>query len=162
MTRQQDKIAVEARRQQVSVMLAKRMTYRDIADELEVSLATIAADAKNLRERWSKSIGAAEVIFTDSAMALDRWQARVEGDLDSLPAERRPGAVDTLVRISDQRAKLFGLYPKPGRDEPEIPTGPIELKIEMIPSGNRRLLDADAEDAIEEGETDGDDPTAGY
>ncbi len=70
-------------------------------------------------------------------MDLDAWQGQLMADLPNLPVERRPGAVDTLVRISDQRLKLFGLYARPGAGGEEMPTGPITLELRIIPPGNR-------------------------
>ncbi len=149
-------IAIEVRRAIVAEAVARRTPYRQIAEELGVSFGTVAGDVTALRKEWRKSYGELGGIFTQTAIDLDRWQARVERNLDSLAADELPPAISALVRISDQRNKLFGLYPRPGTEAEEPPTGPIKITFEIIEPGNSRLVensqeleDDDAEEDIE-------------
>ncbi len=147
-------VTIEARRAFVADAVAKRTPYRLIAERLDVSFGTVAGDVEALRKDWRKSYGDLGSLFTQTAMDLDRWQARMEHGLNALAADELPPAMAALIRISDQRNKLFGLYPKAGAEPEELRTGPITVQIEVIEGGNRQLVtnsqEFDADDAAEE------------
>ncbi len=143
-------VTIEARRALVAEAVAKRTTYRQIAERLGVSFGTVAGDVEALRKDWRKSYGDLGGLLTQTAMDLDRWQARMESNLNALAADELPMALAALIRISDQRNKLFGLYPKPGADAEEMPTGPITVKLQLIPGGNSQLIQSSQEDIEDE------------
>lgn len=141
MTKQQDQHAIDARRAAVAEGILHRKPYRDMAREFDVSLGTIAGDAAYIRKSWAKTYGKANESFERAVIDLDALQAEAMTTLQSLAGVDRLAAIDRVVKISDQRNRLLGLYPKPGAgDGQDIPTGPIELKIQMIEPGNRRLI----------------------
>lgn len=139
-------VTIEARRARVAAGLVARASYRDLASELGVALGTIAGDVTHLRKAWAKTYGKADQVFDQASMDLDAWQGQLVADLPNLPPDQRPTAVNTLVRINDQRNRLFGLYPRPGDQAAEIPTGPITVELRIIPEGNRTLITDGAED----------------
>ena len=143
-------IAIEVRRAIVAEAVARRTPYRQIAEELGVSFGTVAGDVTALRKEWRKSYGELGGIFTQTAIDLDRWQAYVERNLDSLAADELPPAISALVRISDQRNKLFGLYPRPGTEAEPLITGPIRVEFTVIEGGNSQLVT----DSLEVGDDD--------
>jgi hypothetical protein len=80
-----------------------------------------------------------------------------DAGLPTLPVEKRLGMIDTLLRLSDQRLKLHGLYSKPSSDTKQLPTDPIRLEVTIIPSGNRQMIDdSDEEEYREDGIDAGD------
>jgi hypothetical protein len=107
-----DKIAVEARRTRVSEGITARKSYRVMADEEGVALGTIAADVKWLRTQWAKERGDNSTVLEQALRDMDAWQGQRMEDLPNLPIEKRPGAIDTLIRLNDQRLKSLGLYPR--------------------------------------------------
>lgn len=136
-----DTPGIEARRAAVAAGLVARKSYRTLASELGVSHSQVNKDVNALRKEWAKERGETAEVFEQSLADLNTWQNQLMLDLPNLPAERRSGAIDTLLRLNDQRLKLHGLYPKAGNgDEPDIPTGPITIQFEMINAGNSRLV----------------------
>jgi len=133
-------VTIEARRALVAEAVAKRTPYRQIAERLGVSFGTVAGDVEALRKDWRKSYGDLGGLLTQTAMDLDRWQARMESNLNALAADELPPALAALIRISDQRNKLFGLYPKTGAEAEAMPTGPIVVELKLIPGGNSQLV----------------------
>ena len=143
-------VTIEARRALVAEAVAKRTPYRQIAERLGVSFGTVAGDVEALRKDWRKSYGDLGGLLTQTAMDLDRRQARMESNLNALAADELPPALAALIRISDQRNKLFGLYPKTGAEADALPTGPITVELKLIDEGNRRLVTNSQEDSEED------------
>ncbi len=149
-------VTIEARRAIVADAVARRTPYRLIAKQLGVSFGTVAGDVEALRTEWRKSYGVLGEMLTQTAIDLDRWQSKVESGLNSLAVEDLPPAIAALIRISDQRNKLFGLYPKPGLEVQELKTGPIEIQFTVIEGGNRDLVTNSQEDALDDDDDDDD------
>jgi hypothetical protein len=80
-------VTIEARRALVAEAVATRTPYRQIAERLGVSFGTVAGDVEALRKDWRKSYGDLGGLLTQTAMDLDRWQARMESNLNALAAD---------------------------------------------------------------------------
>lgn len=117
--------ALERRREQVSAMVLAGVTYRQIAAELDVSLATIAGDVSELRDAWRERYTAD--YHEHASIELAKLEA-VERRLWRLIAEGRLGAMQTWIKLSRRRAQLLGLD-RPERieavvhDKPPAPDG---------------------------------------
>lgn len=131
---------VDARRAAVAEGLIARKTYRVMAEEHGVSFGTIAGDVEALRKEWSKTYGKAEQVFDRSLMDLEHLHATAVDVMQTTSGADRLASIDRVLKISDQRNRLLNLYPRPGGETDAIPTGPIELRIEVIQPGNRNLL----------------------
>lgn len=139
--RKDDAVAIAARRAKVAELILERMPYRVIAAQFGVSHVTIVGDVAAIRKEWAKTYGRTDEMFDCAVMDMDALQSKAMDVLEASTGPDRLAAIDRVVKIADQRNKLLNLYPKPGsHDEPTIPTGPIEVTIQMLPSGNRRLL----------------------
>lgn len=109
--RQQTKIAV--RRETVARLHLEGQTERQIAAELDVSIATISADLKAARQEWQRQYAESY----DAACALQL--ARVERLwFDIYPAIEKGDlrAVEVAIRLLERQAKLLGLD-KPNKVE---------------------------------------------
>jgi uncharacterized protein YerC len=104
---------IERRREHVARLVLDENTYRTIAEQLDVSLATIADDVHALRdayrERYAEDFAAhasIELAKLDRAVQV-LWPQIDDGKL---------AAIETFVKISRRRAQLLGLD-KPERVE---------------------------------------------
>lgn len=96
----------EVRLKQVAANLLAGLSYRQIAEGLNVSVGTVASDVKRLLDRWKKEqvtivddVVRVEVQRLDRAMAAI-WTKVQGGDLE---------AIDRMVKLMERRAKLLGL-----------------------------------------------------
>lgn len=136
----QERGSIEARRAAVSDGLVRRKSYHRLAAELGVSYSTVAGDVKALRAEWKKSRGEVNEIFEQTAHDQDHLQEHMLGLLDMLAPEDQASVLGKILGVLDQRAKLFDLYPRSGKEGGEVPTGPLEVRIEFIDAGNRQLV----------------------
>ncbi len=100
----------EMRRSKVSANLLGGLTYRQMAETLDCSLGTIAADVKIIlgrlrREQIDNMADHVQIQLTRLDRLLNAvWNDALEGDL---------AAIDRALKIMERQAKLLGL------DEPE-------------------------------------------
>lgn len=103
-------IAREKRRADVLQMRVAGVSHRNIASRLGCSPRTVLRDLHAvLDEIKADQYAAADRLRTLTATAIDRqlvqWWTRALED---------PGALDRVIRLLQERAKLFGLYaPEP-------------------------------------------------
>ena len=102
---------IEQRRVAVASLLTARVPYRQIAERLDISIATVSRDVAALLAQWARE---------QRPDDRNRWRATELMKLDEMemaltPQARRghEGAVDRTLRIMERRAKLLGL------DEPD-------------------------------------------
>jgi uncharacterized protein YerC len=104
---------IERRREHVARLVLDGNTYRTIAEQLDVSLATIADDVHALRgayrERYAEDFAAHASI---ELAKLDRAEQVLWPQID----DGKLAAIETFVKISRRRAQLLGLD-KPERVE---------------------------------------------
>ena len=131
---------MEARRAEVAKLLVRRKSYREIAALLGVTLNTINNDVKMIRQGWAESHADMGEQLTQSIRDLDTLIDQMRGIIDAGNMDIQMAATDRLIKLQDQRNRLLNLYPKPGGDTDVIPTGPIELRIEVIQPGNKNLI----------------------
>jgi hypothetical protein len=101
---------IAERRAEVAAMLLEHRTYREMAQRLDCSAATIAEDVKAVREEWHQRAGA----------HYGTWLAEESAKLDAIEATVLPKAcagdlraVDRQLALMARRARLHGL------DQPE-------------------------------------------
>ncbi len=93
------------RRQRVAVNLLAGMSYREVADALKVSPATICRDADSILEEWRTArLDTADKWVSLQVKRLDRainaiWGSVLGGD---------PAAIDRLQKLIDQQGRLLG------------------------------------------------------
>ncbi len=138
-----------ARRAAVSQGVLARRPYRQIAEELGVSLGTVERDVAVLKEQWAKEYNQLGSHFEAALQTLDSLQdmairAAAKGDEDT-----ELQAINQIKSIQDQRNKLLGLYPTPGKNDDPPPSGPITLKIDIIGAGNSSLIVTPEQPAVE-------------
>lgn len=102
---------------------------------------TIVADVGVIRKEWAKTYGKTDEMFNQAVQDLDALQLKAMEVLESSTGLDRLAAIDRVVKVADQRNKLLNLYPRPGGEENlGIPTGPIQIALQLIPAGNRTLI----------------------
>lgn len=137
-------LAREERRSNVAQLLKGRMSYRQIASALGVSLGTVSSDVKVIEQRWVeeqlshiKKHKARDLAIIDDAVRGLTTKVRA-GD---------PAAVDKLLKCIERRAAMLG-YDAPKRlDSHHTGDGPMF----------KDLVDAAVEDGMFGGKTE-DDP----
>lgn len=102
--------ALSLRRQQAFQFRIKGYSYRAIADELHVDVATAYADV--LAEMAYLRQTTTELAEQVREQSLARMDAAVKG-LEPLVAQGNPKAVQALIQVESRRARLLGL------DQPE-------------------------------------------
>lgn len=96
----------EQRRAKVAANLLAGLSYRDIAEALDVSLSTVAGDAKLILNRWKKEqVSTVDRIRQVEDQRLQRavnalWPKILAGDCE---------AIETYRKLAERRAKLLGL-----------------------------------------------------
>ncbi|KPL72270.1 hypothetical protein ADN00_15760 [Ornatilinea apprima] len=101
------KLRAEERRKVVAANILAGLSYRQIADALNISIGTISNDVKKITERLEKEQ------VEDLSQALRLEIARLDQLLNTLWSKATNGdlsCIDRILKISDQRAKLLGLY----------------------------------------------------
>ncbi len=128
-----DEDRIKLRRAEAVKLRARGKTFQEIADALEIGLATAHLDVRTAMPEIPKD--AEEHVLAERGTAtcrLDRALSVVEGVLTNAPTaeggdELALKALDRLVKIQDQRAKLLGLY-SPEKRELSGPDGaPIAI-----------------------------------
>jgi hypothetical protein len=101
---------IAERRAEVAAMLLEHRTYREMAQRLDCSAATIAEDVKAVREGWHQRAG----------VHYGTWLAEESAKLDTIEATVLPKAcagdlraVDRQLALMTRRARIHGL------DQPE-------------------------------------------
>ena len=100
------KIELETRRKTVAANLLAGLSYREIADAMGVSVASICRDANLILDRMKEEqITALVKARTIDARRLDRtlnaiWPDVQKGDLPT---------IDRFLRLMERRARLLGL-----------------------------------------------------
>lgn len=132
MSRKTRQAEIEVRRKKVAANLTAGLNYRDMAEALGVSLATVAGDVKVIIERWqdeqASTIG--QWVQLESHR-LDRalnaiWDKVQAGDL---------GAIDRALKIMERRARLLGLDTLSVTRLEGTDGGPIQVTITRKPEG---------------------------
>lgn len=124
MSRKSEAANRELRRKKVAANLLAGLTYRQMAEAIEVSLGTICNDVKVIMGRWNREHAAdagrlMESRFDRAINAI--WDKVLEGNVP---------AVTAMLKIEDQRAKLGGLY-APVKSDPGTLT--VEFKGNINP-----------------------------
>lgn len=124
---------IEDRRKVVSANLLAGLTYRQMAEALNVSLGTIAEDVRIIIGRWKKEqVAATDEYVQLEIIRLDRalnaiWTKVTEGDR---------GAIDSMLKIMERRAKYKAL------DAPtQSRTSTFEVTQEMLENATPEQLD---------------------
>ena len=104
MSRKNKEAEREQRRKTVAVNLLSGLTYRQMAEPMGVSLGTISNDVKIILGRWRREHAAdaerlMEARFDRALNAI--WNKVMDGDIP---------AINAMLKIEDQRAKLGGMY----------------------------------------------------
>ena len=103
MSRKSEAAKREVRRKQVAANLLAGLTYRQMAGALGVGIGTIARDVKIIMGRWARE-------HVESVKQL--MEARFDRALNAIWDDVRDGniaAINTMLKIEEQRAKLGGL-----------------------------------------------------
>jgi hypothetical protein len=97
---------IERRREAVARLILDGNTYRDIAEQLDVSLGTIADDVSELRDAWRERYAEDFAAHASIELAkLDRAEQVLWPQID----DGKLAAIETFVKISRRRAQLLGL-----------------------------------------------------
>ena len=110
----------EERMVTIASMIAKRITYREIAAELGINAATVCKDVKLIRERWRQNAAQSyDIIVSDELRELEEMETDVSRLWsDQLKRELSPEAngfradlqlLKTRLDIKAAKAKLLGL-----------------------------------------------------
>ena len=126
-TSKQDEIT--ARRNQVATLRLAHLTQAEIAARVGVSVGTVNADLKAIREAWQER----------ARTSIDEWVGeelakldRLERSLMPLALQGQATAAERVLSVMDRRAKLLGLN-KPERFEHTVITrDAIETEIERL------------------------------
>lgn len=106
-------VAIAKRRRSVAVGLIGRVPYRDIAEALEVSLATVAEDAAAVMEEWKEGVvrDLEDYVVAELA-ALDHDERNLR---EALAAAYDPDVAvklyDRIFRLRVRRFEILGLNP---------------------------------------------------
>jgi len=126
-TAKKDQIA--QRRHLVATMRLAHLTQQEIADRLGVSVGTINADLKAVREEWAERRRETyDDLVAEELAKLDR----LERALLPLALQGQGPASDRVLSIMDRRARLLGLD-RPTRHEVTMLTQDlIEAEIQRL------------------------------
>jgi DNA-binding CsgD family transcriptional regulator len=98
--------SIEQRREHVAHLVLDGNTYREIADEVSVSLATIADDVQHVREQWRERY--VSHYHEHAALELAKLD-HVERRLWPQIEDGKLAAMETWIKLSRRRAQLLGL-----------------------------------------------------
>lgn len=105
----QKQLEMEHRRKQVAENVLAGLNYRDIGEALKVSIGTVSNDMKVVMARLRREqTGVAAEVIALEIRRIDRalnaiWKKVLSGDTR---------AIDTMLRLMDQRAKYLALTPE--------------------------------------------------
>lgn len=142
MSRKTQQAKIEIRRKKVAANLTAGLNYRDMADALDVSLATVAGDVKAIVKRWqAEQVSSVDQWAQLESHRLDRainaiWDKVQEGDL---------GALDRMLKIMERRAKLLGLDTPTvtrleGADGGPIQTQQVPMDLSKLSEDDVRMI----------------------
>ena len=103
--------AIAKRRDIVAANYLAGLNYQDMADQLNVSIGTIASDIKSLLDEWRE----AKIGLIDDAVLLE--ERRLDVILNAIWLKAKEGdnsAIDRFLKLSESRRRLRGLD-APGR-----------------------------------------------
>lgn len=104
---------ITARRNQVATLRLAHLTQGEIASRVGVSIGTVNADLKAIRDVWQERARTSIEEWVGEELAkLDR----LERSLMPLALQGQATAADRVLSVMDRRAKLLGLN-KPERFE---------------------------------------------
>lgn len=104
---------ITARRNQVATLRLAHLTQAEIASRVGVSIGTVNADLKAIRDVWQERARTSIEEWVGEELAkLDR----LERSLMPLALQGQATAADRVLSVMDRRAKLLGLN-KPERFE---------------------------------------------
>ena len=104
---------LEKRRRIVAANLLAGVTYREMANALNVSLGTIARDVKIILGRWQRE--QVDDLDEHVQIALKRLDVALNAIWDEVK-DGKKAAIDRMLSIEQRRAKLLG-YDAPDRLE---------------------------------------------
>jgi hypothetical protein len=119
MSRKSKLAAIEERRKKVAVNLLAGLTYRQMAEALDVSVGTIASDVKIILGRWRREqVQTVDDYVTLQMRRFERavhavWKPVTDGD---------QRAIQTFLQIHDRMERLVGMN-KPLKVAPTDPSG---------------------------------------
>lgn len=100
------KAKIENRRVQVSRLVLAGYAYRQVAEELNCSLGTVASDMKVIMARWKEEQVQSHDDFRELELKrLDRAMRALMPAVDAGDDK----AINTLIRLSKRRSELKGL-----------------------------------------------------
>lgn len=105
MSRKKQALERQQRRQRVAVNLLAGMSYREIADAIKVSPATVCRDVEDILKEWRAArLATADEWVSLQVKRLDRainavWGKVLDGD---------PAAIDRLQKLIEQQGRLLG------------------------------------------------------
>lgn len=128
-----DKDRITLRRAEAVKLRARGKGFQEIADTLQIGLATAHLDVRTAMTEIAKE--AEENVLAERGTELSRLERAlqvVEAVLTSAPTadngdELQLKALDRLMKIQDQRAKLLGLYSAEKREVSGPDGGPIAI-----------------------------------
>ena len=101
-----NQVAREERRKKVAANILGGLTYREIAEALNVSLGTVANDVKIILGRWQREqVADAEKYVQIELRRLDRAINAIWNDVQ----DGKLTAIDRMIKLMERRAKLMGL-----------------------------------------------------
>jgi len=144
------RVPTTARRAEVARLRTHRLTTREIAERIGTSQSTVQRDIEALTEDWSRQQGNFQQQLTATLMDLDALQLVAFEVLEEAVTLDKLPAIDRAFKAIELRAKLRGLFPKPGLEVQEVKTGPIKVEFTVIEGGNRTLVTNSQEVELDE------------
>lgn len=148
MRRRGTPLQIEARQAAVANGLLEHKTFEAMAEEFDVSVTTIFLDKEAIKKQWKETYGDVKQMFDQQAMELDQFMTIAMVDMLGMAPADRPATMALWLRAHMEKSKLFGLHRRPGSGDDDMPTGPIEINIHWIKTGNRKLV-TEGDDASE-------------
>lgn len=113
------KMRINKRRERIEAMLLAGFQQREIAQAMGMSETVISHDVAFIHREWRKSsVNKLEVMLLREGRKLDKYEQELVGrltrDRDKMTPEQHCRVVDTILKVIERRAKLFGL------DKPEV------------------------------------------
>lgn len=166
------KLEIEERREQVATLLLARVTYRAMAELLNVSKSQIGEDVAMIkRQHRERAAQSYDVYVTEQVVEIDglmkAWMplAMNPGNVTSENLDGAEKAARVVIRLWERRARLMGLDAPVRAELTGEGGGPIRFEgvsearavadqaVAQFVLRRRQQLDAEAAAAIEAGET---------
>lgn len=105
----QKQFEIEQRRLKVAANILAGLNYRDMAQALNVSIGTIASDAKAIYKQWQKE--QADTVDKHVQIDLRRIDRMINALWDKVTADVPDlGSMDRVMRLMEMRARYLGAY----------------------------------------------------